>query len=69
MHPLIKIQDELYVVKKTIKENTLVKDLDIDYFKKYYICDTIFKKDGIFYFVEKVECAEIIPDEEIKVIE
>lgn len=66
MYPLIKNQDDLYIVKKTIKETTLVKPLDVDYFKTYYGCDTIFKKDGLFYFVEKIQDAEIIPDEETK---
>lgn len=69
MHPLIKVQDELYVVKKTIKETTLVIPPDVEYFKQYYDCDTIFKKDGVFYFVEKIQDAEIIPDEEIKHIQ
>lgn len=66
MHPLIKFQDDLFVVKKTIKETSLVKPPDVDYFKEYYQCDTILKKDGLFYFVEKIQDAEILPNEEIK---
>jgi hypothetical protein len=52
---VIPINDELYLVKRTIKES---EKLDIDILKQYFDCDTVFKKDGLFYFTNKIETLE-----------
>lgn len=58
--PIIDFQDTLYVVKRTIKEEHIKnKDL-IHEFKEWIGCDTVLKKDNLFYFVNKVEEAEVI---------
>lgn len=52
---IIGFNDELFLVKRTLKES---EKLDIDFLKTYFGVDTVFKKDGIFYFAEKIETLE-----------
>lgn len=57
---VINFQDTLYIVKRIIKEESINnKDLVQD-FKEWVGADTVLKKDNLFYFVNKVEEAEII---------
>lgn len=57
---VINFQDTLYIVKRIIKEENINnKDLVQD-FKEWVGADTVLKKDNLFYFVNKVEEAEII---------
>ncbi len=49
------MNDELYLVKRVLKES---EKLDIDILKQYFDCDTVFKKDGLFYFTNKIETLE-----------
>lgn len=57
---VINFQDTLYIVKRIIKEESINnKDLVQD-FKEWIGADTVLKKDNLFYFVNKVEEAEII---------
>jgi hypothetical protein len=55
----INFQDTLFIVKRIIKEEHIKAEF-IQEYKDYLVCDTVLKKDNLFYFVNKVEEAEII---------
>ena len=66
----INVNDSLFCVVKTIKEELLKESPDIEALKSFYHGDHIFKKDGVLYICEKIQDLEIIPDlEELKTIE
>ena len=54
----ITFNGRLYLIRKIIKEEH--KPI-IDVWKEHLRADTVFKKDGLLYFVEIVEDLEIIP--------
>ena len=57
---VINFQDTLYIVKRIIKEESINnKDLVQD-FKEWIGADTVLKKDNLFYFVNKIEEAQVI---------
>lgn len=56
---IVDFQGTFYVVKRIIKEEYINVDL-IHEFKEWIGADTILKKDNLFYFVNKVEEAEVI---------
>lgn len=45
--------NELYVIKRALKE-TSIKEEFVQEYKEYLGADTVLKKNGIYYFVEKV---------------
>ena len=55
-------QDNLYVLKKVIKEE---HNPNIDVWKEVLRADLVLRKEGLFYFVELVPDLEII--EEFKI--
>lgn len=54
--------DVMYYVLRVIKEDH--KPI-IDTWKEYLMCDTVLKKEGVFYFCQKVIEPEVIYDSEI----
>mgnify|MGYP003338406878 CR=1 FL=1 len=57
---VINFQDTLYIVKRIVKEENIKnKDLVQD-FKEWIGADTVLKKDNLFYFVNKVEEAQVV---------
>lgn len=61
-------EDSLYIIKRTIKESTIPEDFVQEY-KEYIGADTVLKKNGIYYFVQKIDEAQVIEEEEVKVDE
>ena len=59
---VLDFQDTLYIIKCIIKETRIKSELVHEY-KEYLNCDTVLKKDGIYYFVNKIEEAQIVPEE------
>jgi hypothetical protein len=53
--------DNLYILKRTFKETNMPEDMVQDY-KKYIGADAVLKKDGVYYFVDKIEEAKIIEE-------
>ena len=51
----------LYILKRTFKETTMPEKLVQEY-KKYIGADTVLKKDGIYYFVNTIEEAQIVKE-------
>lgn len=57
---VIEFQDTLYIVNRIIKEEHIKnKDL-IQEFKEWIGCDTVLKKDNLFYFVNRIDEAQIV---------
>ena len=54
-------QDTLYILKRKIRETSMPEKY-VNEYKEYLGCDTVLKKEGIYYFVNKVEEAKIIED-------
>jgi len=54
-------QDTLYILKRTIKEENISSQFIHEY-KEWIGCDTVLKKDGLYYFSNKIEEVQIIPE-------
>jgi hypothetical protein len=57
----------LYIIKRTLKE-TSIKEEFVQEYKDYICADTALKKNGIYYFAQKIEEAQLI-EEEVKLDE
>ena len=57
-------EDSLYFIKRIIKETHIKEDMVQEY-KDYIYADAVLKKNGIYYFVEKIEEAQLV-EEEVK---
>ena len=51
----ISYSDKLFTVKRKIKEQHIKPDTDINPLKVWWHCDTILKKDGLFYFCNEIK--------------
>jgi len=54
---------DLYSVKRAIKESSIKEEFTQEY-KEYLGADVVLKKNGMYYFVEKIDEAQIIVDED-----
>ena len=63
VRPVVDFQGTLYIIKRTIKEVTISEE-NVQEYKKFLGCDSVLKKEGMYYFVNKIEEAEIIPEED-----
>jgi hypothetical protein len=59
----IDYNQSLYILKRIIKENSRPI---IDDWKEHLDADTVLKKDGLFYFLQKVDEAQTIEEDDIK---
>ena len=55
----IKINDDLFEVKKTLKEE-FMDGKNLEDFKIWYGVEAVFKKDGVLYFCVKINELEIV---------
>ena len=55
----IKINDDLFEVKRTLKEE-FMDGKNLDDFKIWYGVEAVFKKDGLLYFCVKINELEIL---------
>ena len=53
----------LYILKRVIKESSRPI---LDDWKEYLNTDTVLKKDGLLYFLQKVDEAQIIEENDVK---
>jgi hypothetical protein len=53
----------LYIIKRSLKEDRLPEDL-IQEFKEFVLADAVVKKDGILHFIQKIDEAQIVEEEE-----
>ena len=61
MKKIIYNKDKAYQLVRILKEYSL-KNPDIEILKKYFLCDTLLRKQGILYFcriIKEIEYEEI----------
>ncbi len=63
VRPVVDYQGTLYIIKRTIKEANIPEE-NVQEYKKFLGCDSVLKKEGMYYFVNKIEDVEIIPEED-----
>ena len=57
---------DLYIIKRSLKEDRLPEDL-IQEYKEFVLADVVVKKDGILHFIQKIDEAQIVEEEESEV--
>ena len=60
---VIKYQDVLYVIKRILKESS-IKEEFVQEYKEFLAADIVLKKDGMYYFANKIDEVEALPEEE-----
>lgn len=63
VRPVVDFQGTLYIIKRTIKEANIPEE-NVQEYRKFLGCDSVLKKEGMYYFVNKIEDVEIIPEED-----
>lgn len=58
---VINFQDTLYIIKRVLKE-TNIKEEFVQEYKEFIGTDMVLKKDGMYYFVIKIEEIQPIPE-------
>ena len=61
VRPVVDFQGTLFIIKRTIKESTINSEFVQEY-KEFIGADAVLKKEGMYYFVNKIEEAEIVED-------
>ena len=51
----------LYILKRTFKETSMPEEL-VQGYKKYIGADAVLKKDGMYYFVNTIDEAQIVEE-------
>ena len=51
----ISYNDKLFIVKRKIKEHNLKPNIDLSPLKVLWHCDSILKKQGIYYFCDEIK--------------
>jgi hypothetical protein len=59
---------DLYIIKRSLKEGRLPEDL-IQEYKEFVLADAVVKKDGILHFIQKIDEAQIVTEDAIKLTE
>jgi hypothetical protein len=59
---------DLYSIKRTLKETSIKEDCTQEY-KEYLGADTVLKKNGVYYFIEKIDEAQIVTEDIIELTE
>jgi hypothetical protein len=54
---------DLYIIKRSLKEDRLPENL-IQEFREFVVADAVVKKDGILHFIQKIDEAQIVEEEE-----
>jgi len=53
---------DLYSVKRVLKETSIKEEFTQEY-KEYLGADVVLKKNGMYYFVEKIDEAQIVEED------
>jgi len=59
---IVNFQDSLYIIKRVLRE-TNIKEEFVQEYKEWIGCDTVLRKDGIYYFANKINEVQTIPEE------
>ena len=62
---VINWENNLYIIKRTLKE-TSIKEEFVQEYKEFIYADTVLKKNGMYYFVVKIEEAQLVEEDEVK---
>ena len=62
---VINFQDTLYILKRTIKTE-YIKEEFVNEYKEHIGCDTVLKKDNLYYFCQKVDEAQIFEEKTLE---
>ena len=57
---ILEYNGEKYVLKRILKESSLVENYNAGDLKAFYFVETILKKDGMVYLCNKIEDAQIL---------
>lgn len=57
VRPVVDFQGTLYIIKRTIRETSIPEE-NVQEYKNFLGCDSVLKKEGMYYFVNKIEEAE-----------
>ena len=68
VRPVVDFQGTLYIIKRTIKEANIPEE-NVQEYKKFLGCDSVLKKEGMYYFVNKIEEAQIVTEDIIELTE
>jgi hypothetical protein len=60
---VVNYQDSLYIIKRMLKESS-IKEEFVQEYKEFLVADIVLKKDGMYYFANKIDEVEAIPEEE-----
>ena len=58
----IQYNNKLYIVKRKIKEHHFKQNIDLNPLKILWHCDTILKKDNLFYFCDEIKEPEYVEE-------
>jgi len=56
---------DLYIIKRVIKETSIREELVQEY-KEFIYADVVLKRNGMYYFVVKIDEAQLVEEEEVK---
>ncbi len=56
----IQYNNKMFLVKRKIKEQHLKQNIDLSPLKILWHCDTILKKDNLFYFCDEIKEPEYV---------
>jgi len=57
---ILEYNNEKYVLKRTIRESSLIKDYNVGDIKSYYFVEMVLKKNGILYLCNKIDDAQLV---------
>lgn len=63
--PVFNFNGTLYILKRTFKEANMPEDI-VQGYKKYIGADAVLKKDGIYYFVDRIEEAQLVEETHVQ---
>jgi len=58
-------EDNLYIIKRTLKE-TSIKEEFVQEYKSHIGADAVLKKNGIYYFVMKIDEAQLVEEKDLE---
>jgi hypothetical protein len=58
---IVNFQDNLYIIKRVLREIN-IKEEFVQEYKEWIGCDTVLRKDGVYYFVNKINEVQIVPE-------
>ena len=56
----INYNNKLFIVKRIIREQNIKSNIDLSTLKILWHCDTILKKDHLFYFCDEIKEPEYV---------